>query len=952
MRRACAVLVCLTLAPWAPADDKPVKPLLVLDAGGHTGEVRKVRFTPDGKELLTVSDDKTIRVWDVAGGETVRVLRPPAGPGEDGMLYALAVSPDGKLLAVGGNGPLGKDAPVFLITRATGRLERVLPGHGKTVRDLAFSPDGKRLASGGGDGKARLWNVASGACEHILEGHKLTVHGVAFAPDGQRLATASLDKTTRLWNVATGNPEATLEGRGGPVYGVAWSPDGRTLATGNEDRVVTVWNADGTLRKQLDKLENLILSVTFTPDGRELLCTCGGNGNLRGAAFVDVATGKERSQFPRHHGSVKDGALSPDGKLAATVDVLGEVYLWKAADVGLVYRLTGKGRVVRGVGWSKDGKALGWGYANQGKMLQGENPLERSFRVSDLEFGDTPDAAFRRNQFTLGSLTLEKTHPRAVAVKQGEQLLQELKVRDTGLVNCFTWLGGDRVAIGSGLGVHLFDPRTGKLLRDYEGHTGAVLAVAPSPDNRFLLTGADDQTLRLWTPDEAEPLLSLFFAGDDWVAWTPQGYYAASPGGEHLMGWHVPGTQDVGRFYPAARFRNGFYRPDVIQRLLATGSVARALEEADKARNQATTQLTVSEALPPQVSIVSPERSPFEAPGEEIEVKAVAKGSERRPVTALRLLFDGRPYEGQVGTRQLKVEGPNKPQGEVRTSWKVKLTPGKHRLAVQAENAVSKAVSDEIEVTYNENRSERPALYVLAIGISKYPGDLELKYAAKDARDLEALWKAQKGKLYRNIEIKVLTDKDATREGILGGFDWLKKQMTQRDVAVISFSGHGARDNDGTFYLAPVDVKPSSLAATGVPGDQLKKTLAGIPGRILLLLDACHAGAVDGDKRRALGGLTDDLVRDLATDDFGVIVMCSSMGREYSLESDKDKQGMFTRALLEGLGGKADYNGDGVVYLSELDTYITDRVKELSEGKQHPVTAKPASIRSFPLSRP
>ena len=76
----------------------------MLDAGGHTARVRKVLFTPDGRELITVSDDKTIRVWDVASGEPLRVLRPPIGRGQEGMLYAAALSPDGRTLAVGGYG--------------------------------------------------------------------------------------------------------------------------------------------------------------------------------------------------------------------------------------------------------------------------------------------------------------------------------------------------------------------------------------------------------------------------------------------------------------------------------------------------------------------------------------------------------------------------------------------------------------------------------------------------------------------------------------------------------------------------------------------------------------------------------------------------------------------------------------------------------------------------------
>jgi len=101
-----------------------------------------------------------------------------------------------------------------------------------------------------------------------------------------------------------------------------------------------------------------------------------------------------------------------------------------------------------------------------------------------------------------------------------------------------------------------------------------------------------------------------------------------------------------------------------------------------------------------------------------------------------------------------------------------------------------------------------------------------------------------------------------------------------------------------------------------------------------------------------VGGLTDDLIRDLLTDDYGVIVMCSSMGREESQERDSWGHGAFTKALIEGLQGSADYDRDGTVYLNELDLYVTERVKALTGGKQHPVTQKPTTIRSFPLAKP
>jgi uncharacterized caspase-like protein len=292
--------------------------------------------------------------------------------------------------------------------------------------------------------------------------------------------------------------------------------------------------------------------------------------------------------------------------------------------------------------------------------------------------------------------------------------------------------------------------------------------------------------------------------------------------------------------------------------------------------------------------------------------------------------------------------------GEVRQAWNVVLKPGEHAITVQAESAVSQAVSPPVAVTYKSEEpvDVRPNLYVLAIGISAYPGDLRLHYAAHDAEAIAEAFRTKSAALFRTVEARRLTDADATRQAILAGLTWLRKQMTQRDVAVVFYSGHGLRDSEGSLFLLPIDGDPEDLLASAVSDDQVKKALAGLPGRVIALLDACHAGAVGGDRRKGTDGLTDALVRDLVTDDYGVIVMASSMGREESQENNAYRGGAFTVALTEGLTGKADLNKDGVVYLNELDAYITDRVKELTRGQQHPVTAKPTSIRSFPLAKP
>jgi WD40 repeat protein len=943
-------LLLLACTVTAHAEDAQPKPILILDAGGHTATVHNVLFTPDGKELITVADDRTVRFWDVASGAPLRVLRPPAGGGGLGRLTAAALASDGRTLAVAGEGlPDGKPC-IYLIDPAAGRIDRLLRGHGDVIYALAFSPDGKRLASASKDRTARLWDVATGRGEQVLQGHTGSVAAVAFAPDGGRLATASFDGTGRVWSLATGQVETVLGGHAKAVHAVAWSPDGRTLATGTE-QAIRLWTPDGKARPGFDCPGNKVTSLAFSGDSRLLLFTCGVPGKAPWVgAVIDLAKGAQTAAFRGHNNTILHGAFSPDGTLAATTGGDdNETYLWRVKDGQLLHRLAGKGRVPWSCAWSADGQGLAWGDTSQFTQFNSRGPLERAFHLSDLEWL-APQAAwttFRQAATSRGTLALRIPDRKRIEVRQGGQLLAVPAIPEREPVTCATLLG-DLVAVGTGRVVSLYDAGTGRLVRELRGHTGLVWAVAASPDERYLLSASDDQTLSVWKPDRDEPLLSLFFAGDDWIAWTPEGYYAASPGGERLMGWQVnDGPDRLAAYYPAARFHKSLFRPDVIGRLLAAGSVERALKLAGTVRGKVAEQTTVAQVLPPRVAITAPTRGQRLA-RPEVEVRATAQGSGSHPVVALRLLLDGSPYEGQNGVRRIDRPGP----GEAAGSWTVRLTPGKHRLAVQADTAASQGLSEEVEVRYVEEAQpavELPALYVLAVGVAAYPGELKLNYAARDAEAVERLLKEKSKPLYRKVETRLLTDKDATRAGILDGLDWLGKQMTQRDVAVVFFSGHGYRDDKGRFYLLPVDVNLDRLLATGVANDDFRQALEALPGRVLALLDACHSGAV-GDGRK--GGLTDDLVRDLVRDGYGLIVMCSSMGRESSQESNEYRHGFFTQALVEGLDGKAEKSRDGAVYFHVLDVYVTNRVKELSRGRQHPVTARPTTVDPFPLTLP
>jgi WD40 repeat protein len=936
----------------------PLQPHLVLDAGGHTATVRAVALSPDGRRVITASRDATVRVWDVQTGETLRTFRFPLGPGHEGIVQALALSADGRWLAAAVY-PLnkGKDGfPVFVLEPETGRVVSVVKGHGNTVSALAFSPDSRFMATGSSDKDIAVYDTRSWKPLVVLRGHTDTVTRIAFSPDGKRLVSVGDDRVARLW---TGDQKQRpfFELRDGthvPIS-VAWSPDGRTVAVGNFDGTISLWNPDATHRKTLVGLRNSMTWLAFTPDSREILHGGLAPGNLNSEryspALVDITTGQERSRFEGHTNVVHHGCLSRDGTVALTAGGNDhEVFLWRTEDASVIQTFVGRGRAAWAVGWSPDGQSIGWGNTNLVGGERNNPPLERTFHLDQLRFGARPSGEFRRAVLTHGGRSLELTPDGEMAIKEGDRTV--MVYRDTLLsandnVYCFTWLPSGLIVVGSQFGLHLFDPAKNRIVRSYAGSPDVNLAVAPSPDGRLFLTVSADMTIRVWDVESRHPLLSLFFAGTDWIAWTEEGIYAASPNGERLMGWqlNIGGPDGLGTAYAAAQFRKSLRLPEVVRHVVSSGSVSAALARAGIGGDAAP---QVARVLPPAVAVTRPSGlAVARVEGPKFEVKAKAQSVGTSPVVALRLLVNGRPYLGGAGVRTIDTPRP----GEVEGTWSVELPPGLYNVAVAAESRVSVAVSEPVAVQVGKADAEEPPdLYVLAVGINDYPDPMKLHFAAPDADAITKAFREFGGRAFRRVEVKLIKDKGATRKQVEQGLDWLAGKATHRDVAVVFFSGHGSRDEKGNLYLITADVDPKDVAGTCLPGDALKRRLAEIPGRVIAMLDACHSGAAADRPDRPAA--TDDLVRDLVTEEYGVVVMSSSQGWEYSLESPAVGQGFFTAGLVEGLSGKADSNRDGLVFLNELDSYATRRARELSGGRQNPVTARPGTVRSFPLAQP
>jgi len=285
-----------------------------------------------------------------------------------------------------------------------------------------------------------------------------------------------------------------------------------------------------------------------------------------------------------------------------------------------------------------------------------------------------------------------------------------------------------------------------------------------------------------------------------------------------------------------------------------------------------------------------------------IEAYAVSQGEH--PVTRMRLLI-GRPDP----TRATYPSGmcPEPRLGKVKWNKTVDLEPGDHTVQVIAESAVSEGRSDLFASAARPSPRRCRGLFVLAIGVSTYEKEALHKgvyYCAADARKFADTVEASSKPLYRDVQVVRLIDKEATRKKILQALSQLRKQSTQRDAVMIFFAGHGKRDDQTNFLLPARGSRPGRPGLHGLSEGDFKAAVKALPGRVILLLDACHSGALIENDRRSGDGLTDNLYRDLTSNEYGLVVMCSSKGVEVSRESNAHQGGLFTLALIEGLAAR------------------------------------------------
>jgi hypothetical protein len=252
--------------------------------------------------------------------------------------------------------------------------------------------------------------------------------------------------------------------------------------------------------------------------------------------------------------------------------------------------------------------------------------------------------------------------------------------------------------------------------------------------------------------------------------------------------------------------------------------------------------------------------------------------------------------------------------------------------------------------------AERPHLgkgdlYALVVGVSKYrnPGVPQLKLSAGDAKAFAEFLGTQE-KVFRKIHLKLLVDDAATKKNVEKYLGYEVLKAGRDDTVVLFFSGHGSGDpkKPGEYFFLTTDADPKYLEATAVKMSGLE-FLKGLDAeRVVVIADACHAGAFSRIKTKSLKKSLASLMQEFG-ESSGRVILTSSKPNEYSQEKPGLKQSVFTYYLLKGLKGEADSDRDGVVTLKEAYDYTYERTKTETEGAQHP-QLEGTVVGSFPLA--
>ena len=699
-------LLILAITSFSYALEPPKEPIIRVEAGMHTATITGLATDQENRYLVTSSVDKTVRLWDASNGKLIRVFRPPLDDGDEGKLYAIAISPDGQTIACGGTtGPswetgsrypnvkTSSNSTAYLFDVQTGSMLRrgkMLPG---TIYYLGFSYD-NRYSFGG------VKNAFMEFDKNVGDVASKTVQTDGFGARDRTTKSLALSMTTGPWapkwkgyisdihtrktrNGTTNGLIVTLEGSnillfemtlksfgsslerkavvrshsGTQPYLARFSPDGSSIVVGYKDsRRIDIYSADDLSYLYPPDTSGInggnMMNAAWSPDGRFLYAggTCKINGkyvirkwqNAGKGAFEDMPVSAASIS---HILPLKDGRIvvaSAEPALSI-IDDQGKKTFYRQSAIA-DYRLKDGELLV-----SRDGRAIRFDYEDDGKKTSQFSIVNRSMQSSASK--NSFDSLQKTIRSSPGVVVKDWQNSKKPTIELTDYRTSPPQRRDQELS-----IGDNETSYNLAIAPDesAFLLGTSRYLRLYDGRGNLkwkvsapeeACAVNISGDSSIAVAAFADGIIRWYRMKDGEELFSLFPHRDKkrWAIWTASGYYDVSEGADELIGWHINQGKDKGAlFYPISRFFEQFYKPEVIDAVAMTVQPDRTL--IAKLGIKEKVNLKTDLKLPPNVEIVSPKTGDtFDKKTVEVKVAVRDMGGG---VDEIRLFHNGKIVSG------------------------------------------------------------------------------------------------------------------------------------------------------------------------------------------------------------------------------------------------------------------------------------------------------------------
>lgn len=943
-------------------------PLLRLNTPMHMAKIEDMSIDKKGEIILTVSRDKTAKLWESKGGKLIKTLHPPIDQENGGMLYSGTLSPDGKIAAVGGWSYFDEETHnIYIFHTITGEIQQTISGLKNVILDLEFSPDGKYLAVGlGEDQGVNLYKTQNRGSkyEHYkslsgggFSGYSDNCYDVEFDSNG-RLATVCYDGKIRLYNDKFELIEKT-KGSGKKPFSIAFSPDGNKIAVGYKDVV------------KLDVFSGTDLSLLYQPDVKGkyanierknkgqffygLAFSADGNHLYGGGYYFTFDTQGRRRRVIRKwensgKGSFKDFPVAlnsitniislPEGNI---------LFTGSHPDFG---KISSNGQVK----YYKKGNVANFGFKDKSHFRVNH----AGDKIAFTPFGH--DTLF----FSLQSRKLKKFNK--------QQGLESYKAK-TGNISVIAWQhhynasiisNGNRthkikfsgqeeisrsvdissnkdfIALGTNFNIYLTNKKGKEIWK--KPIQEVAWCVNISGNGKYVLAALGDGSINWYSTKDGKLLLTLFVHPQkkDWIIYNPKGLFDASRGAEDLVGWHINrGIKEAAKFYPLDLFYERYYEPNLAVRLLTGENIATE------------NNLNKNIKLPPEIEILKPQNNlTFNKQNIEVKIQANDLGGG---IDEIRLYHNSKI----IHTTQKGLKKPEDEKQQIIKKYTIQLVEGKNTIKATAFNSQrTEAIPDTFMVKYKGEESFTD-LHVIAIGINHYKNtSYNLNFAFQGAKSIHKTLNENGTNYFNRINTHYLKDEEATKEKIKKAFNQIKQNSGPEDIFIFYFAGQTAmtKGSNSEFFLTPHDLPEigenfEGLIRKGLSANYLEKQSREIEARKqLFLIDGCYtpsnlknAGTSEASIEKAIAQTARNT---------GAYWLTSLDQKQSKQKFDAIGHRLFTYSILQGLQGKADKGSkDSQVTVRELSSYLNRTLPILSK-KYNGVAQYPNTYgygRDFPV---